>query len=127
MAFDKVFAGAPTSNITAPGTALSPMFGLDVTNKQLYVSSGQGWQLLDNGAGPTINFADNETPTPPVDGITTVFTLAHTPNPSSSASGSLEGVHLNPGAGNDYTISGNNITMTVAPPAGVPFLWSYRY
>jgi hypothetical protein len=50
MAFDRVFQGPP-SDTAAPGTAQSPSLGVDVVNKELYVSSGQGWEELSPGGG----------------------------------------------------------------------------
>lgn len=50
MAFDSVFQGPP-SDIAAPGTAQSPSLGVDVTNKELYISAGAGWEELSSGGG----------------------------------------------------------------------------
>jgi hypothetical protein len=51
MAFDSVFHGPP-SDVAAPGTKQSPSLGVDVTNKELYISSGSGWEeLLSGGTG----------------------------------------------------------------------------
>jgi hypothetical protein len=52
MAFDNVFAGPPTTG--APGTIKSPSLGVDVTNNNLYVSSGSGWQEVGSGSGGDI-------------------------------------------------------------------------
>ena len=49
MAFDNVFAGPPTTG--APGTIKSPSLGVDVTNNNLYVSSGRGWQEVSASGG----------------------------------------------------------------------------
>jgi hypothetical protein len=49
MAFDNVFAGPPTTG--APGTIKSPSLGVDVTNNNLYISSGQGWQEVSASGG----------------------------------------------------------------------------
>ena len=67
-----------------------------------------------------------ETPTGSVNGSNISFTLANTP-----ASG-MEEVYLNgilqePGAGNDYTISTNTITMLSAPLTGDRLRASYMY
>lgn len=59
-----------------------------------------------------------ETPTGTVDGINTTFTLAHIPSPANTEMVHLNGILLEPGAGNDYTISGLTITMLAAPPVG---------
>lgn len=52
MAFDSVFQGPP-SDTAAPGTRQSPSLGVDVTNRELYISSGQGWQELSAAGGST--------------------------------------------------------------------------
>jgi hypothetical protein len=122
------------TNFGAGTVTLTPTAGLINGNASLALLQHQSVYVVFNGTNwkttdllPVVNFIDNETPTPAVDGVTTVFTLAHTPNPSTSAKGYLEGLRLNPGVGNDFTISGATITMAVAPPAGQPFLWDYRY
>lgn len=50
MAFDSVFQGPPV-DVAAPGTRQSPSLGVDVTNKELYLSFGQGWQEISGGGG----------------------------------------------------------------------------
>jgi len=54
MAFDSVFHGAPV-DVAAPGTKQSPSLGVDVTNKELYISSGNGWEELSSGGSGTIS------------------------------------------------------------------------
>jgi hypothetical protein len=58
------------------------------------------------------------------DGSNTVFTIA-----GEAVTGTVElyknGVRQNPGAGNDYTVSGQTITMAVAPLAGTVLLADY--
>lgn len=76
-----------------------------------------------NTATSTTNFADNEIPT----GSGTTFTLAHTPNPSTSLSLYRGGALQEQGGGNDYTISGNTITLAVALVSGEILLANYRY
>ena len=46
MAFDSIFQGPPR-DVAAPGTAQSPSLGVDVVNKQLYLSFGEGWQEVE--------------------------------------------------------------------------------
>lgn len=58
---------------------------------------------------------DNETPTGTINGVNTTFTLAGTPNPAGSLCLCLNGVVLFEGLG--YTLSGNTISLTVAPKA----------
>lgn len=59
----------------------------------------------------------NETPSGSINGANTAFTLASTPIQSSLML-ILNGQVLEPGAGNDYTISGTAITMLFAPATG---------
>lgn len=59
-----------------------------------------------------------ETPTGTVDGINAVFTLAHIPSPANSEMVHLNGLLMEPGAGNDYTIASTSITFATAPPVG---------
>lgn len=59
----------------------------------------------------------NETPSGTVNGTNTAFTLANTPQ-NSSLQLILNGLVLEPGTGNDYTISGAAITMLFAPLTG---------
>lgn len=63
------------------------------------------------------DFVYNETPTGTVNGSNTAFTIANTPQ-NSSLELVLNGMVLEPGAGNDYTISGTAITMLFAPATG---------
>lgn len=63
------------------------------------------------------NFVFGETPSGTVNGSNTSFTLAYTPT-SGTVRLYIEGWRLYPGSGNDYTISGNTITMAVAPLTG---------
>jgi hypothetical protein len=62
------------------------------------------------------DFVDNETPTGAMNGSNTTFTLANTPA-NSSLRLYYEGSLLEPGSGNDYTLSGATITMLFAPPS----------
>lgn len=71
------------------------------------------------------NFVDKEIPTGAINGLNTSFTLASTPV-AGSEHGYLNGLLLEAGAGNDYTISGATITMSVAPLTGEKLRFSYR-
>lgn len=63
------------------------------------------------------NFVVRETPTGAVNGANTTFTLANTPVLNTEEV-FLNGLLLEPGAGNDYTIATNTITMLSAPLTG---------
>lgn len=68
------------------------------------------------------DFIINETPSGTVNSSNTSFTLANTPGNVNGGTGSLEltlnGEVLEPGSGNDYTISAATITMLFAPSTG---------
>lgn len=70
-------------------------------------------------------FVDRETPSGTVNGSNTAFTLANTPT-SGSEHVYLNGLLQEPGAGNDYTISGAAITYLTAPLTGDKIRISYR-
>lgn len=70
-------------------------------------------------------FVDRETPTGTVNGSNTAFTLANTPLVGTE-SVFLNGILQEPGAGNDYTISGTAITYLTAPVTGDKIRVSYR-
>jgi hypothetical protein len=68
-------------------------------------------ETIPGGSG---NFAYDETPSGVLNGSNVTFTLAQTPNPSSSLILSNNGQVLT-GGGVDYILSGSTITMVNAP------------
>jgi fiber protein len=70
------------------------------------------------------NRITRETPTGTINGANTTFTLANTPTVGTEEL-FLNGILLEPGAGNDYTISGATITMLAAPLTGDRLKASY--
>lgn len=70
-------------------------------------------------------FVDNESPSGTKNGVNTTFTLAYTPNPTDSLKLSLNGQLLKAG-GEDYTLTGNSVELTLAPYASDILLASYR-
>lgn len=70
------------------------------------------------------NFVDKEIPTGSINGSNAAFTLANTPV-SGSEHVYLNGV-LQESGGNDYSISTNSITFSVAPLTGEKIRVSYR-
>lgn len=70
------------------------------------------------------NFVTRETPGGTVNGSTTAFTLANTPT-AGTEHVYLNGLLQEPGAGNDYTISGATITYLTAPVTGDKIRVSY--
>lgn len=87
-----------------------------VTNIQAVSASDITTVLAYTPTNPT-NFVWNEAVAGSVNGVNTVFTVAGTP-----VSGQImlfvNGVLQKSGAGNDFTISGTNITMLYAPLTG---------
>jgi hypothetical protein len=75
------------------------------------------------GAGET--WIINEVPSGDMNGTNITFTLAHTPVGQIMLY--LNGQYLFPGSGNDYTISGVIISMSVAPVANDRCCANYRY
>lgn len=71
------------------------------------------------------NFVVNEVPSGLINGVNTTFTLASTPTAGTEMV-FLNGLLQESGSGNDYTISGNTITMLAAPLSGEKIRVSYR-
>ena len=65
-----------------------------------------------------------EVPAGAINGTNTAFTLANTPYPGTEMV-FLNGVLQNLGGGNDYTITGNGVTMNTAPLTGDVILVTY--
>lgn len=73
-----------------------------------------------------LTFADNEVPTGTINGSTTAFSLAHTPNPAASLNCFENGVQQR-AAGADFTLVTATATWGTAPPTGTTLVCSYRY
>jgi Avian adenovirus fibre, N-terminal len=73
----------------------------------------------------TANFVTRETPGGLMNGANTTFTLANTPTVNTEEV-FLNGLLQEPGAGNDYTISGATITMLAAPQSTDRLRVNYR-
>jgi hypothetical protein len=71
------------------------------------------------------NIVTRETPTGAVNGSNVTFTLAATPTLNTEEV-FLNGILQEPGAGNDYTISGSTITYLSAPLTGDRLRVNYR-
>jgi hypothetical protein len=72
-----------------------------------------------------LNEVDNEWPSGVFNSINLIFTLAHTPSPSTSLKIYQNGLRLCPGV--DFSVFGDQITMVVAPGPGTLLLADYRY
>ena len=102
-------------------------------DKRFYCTSNTGGTLgstavtyVQDTAGtlsPT-NFVTEETPSGSINGSNVTFTLANTPT-SGTLKLFLNGVRQKSGAGNDYTITTNTITMTTAPVSGDVLIADY--
>ena len=90
--------------------------------------------LAGSGSGygtyiPPPRFSDPETPGGTIDGMNATFTLANSPNPPLSLALFKNGFLLSAGVLNDYTLSGNTITVNLGavPTPGDTLTASYRY
>lgn len=93
---------------------------------QVLTSNGAAAAPTWQSAGVVPSFAVRETPSGSVNGSNTTYTLANTPT-AGTEEVFLNGILQEPGAGNDYTISGGTITYLSAPLTGDKIRVSYRY
>lgn len=109
------------------GTAYADTIWLCTSNNGGTINStAVVWQQIPTTPGITSsNFVDKEVPTGAINGANTSYTLANTPI-AGSEHVYLNGVLQESGAGNDYTISGANITMLTAPLTGEKIRVTYR-
>ncbi len=98
------------------------------TTPAITISTGVTGMLKGNGTAISAavpgtdymapsDFVTRETPAGTINGVNTAFTLANTPIVGTEQI-FLNGLLLEPGAGNDYTISGAAITMLLVPATG---------
>lgn len=105
MSFNSVFQGPPSA-VNAPGTHQSPTLGVDVKNKTLYVSFGEGWQQL--GGSGTGGFTTAPLVISAPDGSTN-YTLPITPTTPAASFYFVNGIKRV--YGTYYTISGSTLTI----------------
>jgi hypothetical protein len=98
-----------SGNINGTGT-----FTLLSQYTSIVVFDGSNWWATVSPIVPV--FAPAEIPSGAIDGVNTVFTLTKAPNPPLGLPLYQNGLFQNQIGGVDYTLSGNTITMTVAPP-----------
>lgn len=125
---DSASAGADAHAARIDHKHAMPSFGTPGTSRQADTAA--------QGSAATVAASDhvhgretwsfNEAVSGTVNGANTSFTVAHTPNPTSIML-FLNGICLQPGAGNDYTISGSTVTMLFAPVTGDKLLATYMY
>ena len=102
--------------------AESGFYANDVYATVLQIDTGTLWITTEVTAGvPTwqqLTFCPrrNIIPTGVIDGTNVTFTLPEIPANGISI---YNGIRLNPGAGNDYVLTGATIVFDVAPTAGV--------
>jgi len=104
------FAGSVATPTSTPAITISTTIS--------GVLKGNGTAILAAVAGTDFmapaNFVVRETPTGAINGVNVTFTLANTPVAGTEQI-FLNGILQEPGAGNDYTISGATITYLTAP------------
>jgi hypothetical protein len=110
--------------------------GTSRTQRQIVNFKGTGVSCVDNATNARtdctisstgINFVDEEGPAGQINGSNVTFTLAHAPSPATSLKLVYNGATLRSGAGNDFTLSTNTITMLYAPTAGSNLICWYQY
>ena len=69
-------------------------------------------------------FVENETPVGAIDGSNKTFTLAYTPNPADSLQLYINGQNVT--ESEEYTLSGDTLTLSIAYPSGTNIKVSYR-
>lgn len=114
-------ANANGFNGSVANANTTPAITLTTTVTGLLKGNGTAISAASSTAGAdyvnAANFITRETPTGTVNGSTTAFTLANTPIAGTECV-FLNGILQEPGAGNDYTISGATITYLTAPLTG---------
>lgn len=123
-------AGAIVVGASGIGVQVLAAGGLQITSNSLGIKlNGSSLTLGASGlsvTNPTPNFAVREIPSGLVDGSNAAYTLL-TPPTAGSEEVFLNGILQEPGAGNDYTISGWTVTFLTAPATGDRIRVSYRY
>lgn len=115
------------------GTLVYVDQGTSYGDKRFYCTSNSGGTLGStavvyaqdtSGTLAVSNFVFEETPSGSINGSNVTFTVANTPTAGTFRL-FLNGVRQKSGAGNDYTISTNTITMTTAPISGDVLIADY--
>lgn len=119
--------GVSASGVALSGGSDGQIMVTNSSNKPTWVTASGDATVADTGAITVDNtsgsgfvkygdIVENETPAGVIDGTNTSFTLA---NPNAyGLQLQLNGQTLEPGVGNDYTISGKDITTLFAPVTG---------
>lgn len=122
--------GAAGAIVVLDGAGNVPAADFPILTGDVTTAGGTLTTVVNHTAGSGFvkytDFVWNETPSGTINGSNPTFALAGTPaNTSTALIGTMNGDVLQPGAGNDFTISGNTITMLVVPQTGDKLLWSY--
>ena len=113
-----MFTGVTKHNLGLSGSLTR------LTNGDPYLVAGTGISLstgslgqvtINNVASGATTIEWNERLSGTVDGVNAAFTLAYTPVTPQSIMVFLNGLLLEPGAGNDFTITGTTVTLAEAP------------
>ena len=119
--------GTITSNTSGFPTSNAYSIAIAVTGTtQILVLTDMRPDVPGVGGGTTTNYADEEVPSGSINGSNVTFTLAFAPSPAKSLLLVQNGIILEQGIGNDYTLAGSTITMAVAPNNGAVLLAWYR-
>lgn len=111
--------GLPTTSLTgALAAAQFPALTGDVITTAGSLATTVN-HTISTGFFKYTDMVFSETPSGAINGVNTTFTIANTPATGFGSVNSLEvflnGVLLESGAGNDYTVSGTTITMLLVP------------
>jgi len=104
-------------------TVIAAGIGVNIDATTMAIASNQLGVKAGTYLGTT-NMVIRETPSGTINGSNVTFTLASAPTANTEQL-FLNGLLLEPGAGNDYTISGQTITMLTAPATGDRLKASY--
>jgi hypothetical protein len=113
--YNKTTNTLTVDNLSGSLTRLSNGSSYLVAGTGVTISSGSSGQITITNASPSITLEWNERLSGTVDGVNTTFTLAHTPVSSQTIMVFLNGMLLEQGAGNDFTIAGSTVTLSEAP------------
>lgn len=114
----ETLSGPVDIELTGEGTDTNDVIKHTAVITMLQGGSGGGLGGLN-----TDDFVTSETPSGAVNDINVTYTLANIPLGFTHVY--LDGLLMDEGGGNDYTISGSTITMTSAPPTGSKLRVSY--
>ena len=99
---------------------------VNTTSNELVIQDGVtagGWPIGHSGV-----FVPNETPSGVNNGINATFTLQNAPrNSGSNLMLFIDGILVEPGSGNDYTISGVTLTLLRSYRSGAKIRAYYWY